>query len=719
MKTLRVIGLILAAAVFSSCQRETLPVRTVIYDKSGIEVNATAVLPQGWEAISRAVSDITDIDNSGLQSNGFGVYAFYTGEEEYSAAKDSSAYSKYGLVMNNRRFAYEDATWKNKGMAEFWPTYSGDYLSLFAYAPWTDWHSVVSYDGKVPSIQYDNYVAQNLSESELSKQRDLLWGSNTSGNTHKNVKKDDYDPEGTVDFHFRHATAKVSFAARGTLPGVSRSFTHSESDGAPVDGAVTYNDGSPTYGSVSYTNSNVTEVRRWTESSWGVTIYYIEFECTRTFTRTRTTPRTEKIDQVEHAKNYYTYDGKKYLIESASFKGFNRRGTLLLDNSSAYTPRWTGVEPFGGTNPEYVLEPVSGNALTPGMRFDPPATIQSNVASYSGIQEEPRDMMSGYFLYAIPKTPDSAADRVKVNLKYHVMNSQYAAWIAAERPRVQTRQGSLTATATYSERKTVTNYSVRNYNRVDTPAANDFGFSNTHNFSESDYVDNSGGVSYGAPTYEYGEWVESGEEHTSGAATIDFNDDPNDGAGVSLSGEIVTPFLGGRAYTINLIIAGDKLDLDVVPRPWELNDYSFDYNANINDVIQALTYDSSFIDYADAEGNVYINNRMGKFYFKLGAGKYASWQASLVGDSAFGFTDENGNWPYEADGVTRLSSIRNPIDPSVTNYIYVKAIDSSASVTGRAKLRIYYIDATGDATVALNLVNMSGVTEWTIVQNAN
>jgi hypothetical protein len=90
-----------------------------------------------------------------------------------------------------------------------------------------------------------------------------------------------------------------------------------------------------------------------------------------------------------------------------------------------------------------------------------------------------------------------------------------------------------------------------------------------------------------------------------------------------------------------------------------------------------------------------------------------------VGDSAFGFTDENGNWLYESDGVTRVSSIRNPIDPSVTNYIYVKAIDSSASVTGRAKLRIYYIDATGDATVALNLVNMAGVTEWTIVQNAN
>ena len=722
MKTLRIIVLILITLVALSCRKESLH-DPGMNRKSKVEINATAALPEGWRPMTRAASDITDVNDSVLRARGFGVYAFYTGEENYSSAKDSSAYEKFGLVLNNRKFEYSASAWANSGKAEFWPTYSGDNLSLFAYAPWDSWHSLVSYDGKVPSIQYDNYVAQSLTESELSKQRDLLWGTNTAGNPHRDVKKDNYDPEGTVDFHFRHAAAKVSFFARGTLPGVSRSFNHSEPDGSPDNVDTTYTDGSPSYGNVSYTNSGVTEVRRWTETSGTFiqrTTYYIEFECTRTFTRTRTTPRTERLNQVEHAKNYYTYDGKKYLVESASFKGFNQKGTLLLNNSSAYSPEWTGVTEFGGANPEYVLEAVSGNALTPGMRFDAPATIQSDVASYSGIQEEPRDMMSGYFLYAIPKTPASAADRVKLNLKYHVMNSQYDAWVSADRPRLQTRQGSATATATYAERKTVTNSSTNNYNSVRTPNVSSFGFSNTHSFTESDYVETGGNVSYGDPTYEYGDWVESNEEHSvPGSATIDFDDDPNNGAGVSLNGEIVTPFLGGRAYIINLIIAGDKLDVDVVPRPWELNDYSFDYNANINDVIQALTYDSSTIDYADAAGNVYINNRMGTFYFKLGAGKYSSWQASLVGDSAFGFTDENGNWLYESDGVTRVSSIRNPIDPSITNYIYVKAIDSSASVMGRAKLRIYYIDATGDATVALNLVNMDGVTEWTIVQNAN
>ena len=144
----------------------------------------------------------------------------------------------------------------------------------------------------------------------------------------------------------------------------------------------------------------------------------------------------------------------------------------------------------------------------------------------------------------------------------------------------------------------------------------------------------------------------------------------------------------------------------------------FDYTTDINDVIQALTYDSAFIDYADAQGNVYINNRMGKFYFRLGQGKYKAWQASLVGDSAFGFTDENGNFLLDGNG-NRVSSIRASIDPEVMNYIYIKAINSSSTVTSRAKLRIYYIDANNDVTAALNLVNMQGVNEWTIVQNAN
>ena len=219
--------------------------------------------------------------------------------------------------------------------------------------------------------------------------------------------------------------------------------------------------------------------------------------------------------------------------------------------------------------------------------------------------------------------------------------------------------------------------------------------------------------SWGTETVDSeGDWVSSNQ--TLSNASVNYDDDTSP----ELTGEILTPFQGGRAYTITLILAGDKIELDVVPRPWVLEETSFDYTSEINDVIQALTYDSAYIDYADAAGNVYINNRMGKFYFRLGRGKYIAWQASLVGDAAFGFTDENGNFLLDGGG-NRVTSIRGGVDPDVTNYIYIRAVNSSATVTSRAKLRIYYIDSDNNVTAALNLVNLQGVNEWTIVQNAN
>ena len=155
----------------------------------------------------------------------------------------------------------------------------------------------------------------------------------------------------------------------------------------------------------------------------------------------------------------------------------------------------------------------------------------------------------------------------------------------------------------------------------------------------------------------------------------------------------------------------------MVPNPWELEDEpAFTYDDNINKILQYLDYDSAFIDYEDG-GNVYINNRMGKFYFKLDEGKYVSWKASLEGaPGSFGFTDENGHWIM--DGDVKATSIGGPIDPNVMNYIYIKAVDPASPTTNKAKLRIRGTDSNEEDTVLLNLVNNENVVEWTIVQNA-
>ena len=721
MKRFRNILLLLAfALLLLSCQKERTPrAWSGVFQKSDVEIKAVPKMAEGWSPLSKAVSDITDINDSELQSRGFGVYAFYTGEEGYSSATDSSAYDKFGLVLNNRKFQYSASTWSNSGTAEFWPTADGDKLTLLAYAPWDTWNALVTYDGKVPSIQYDNFVAQNLSVSELSKQRDLLWGTNSSGNPHKNVEKDNYDPEGTVDFYFRHAVAKVRLNVKGSLPGEVRNMISSGgssySDGEagdPENGETTSSVSNPKFEVAN--NSNYYRTSNYSNR----TRYY---HATQTQTETETIVQTRYRTRTETATGtVYSVSGQRYLVSEVTLKGFNKAGTLVLDNPSAYTPLWTNVTKFTGDTPEYVLN--GSNVLSEPLKYVSAATVQSNFSTYTGITEDAADMMSGYFLYAIPRE-SSTGDRIAVTIDYHKLNVLGTLTANQTRQVVQKQTRTISRSRSRSrdsEEITVTITPGGNANnKWNTAYTDNASHESDYTFSAEwpDFPDWPANGGWSDPSW--GDWSDDSATDwtiTSSSltgATVNYNDD----TAPHLSGEIVTSFEGGRVYDINLIVAGDKIELDVVPRPWDLKEFEFDYNANINDVIQALTYDSSFIDYAEGE-NVYINNRMGKFYFKLGAGKYASWQASLVGDAAFGFTDENGNFLLDEHG-NRVSSIRNAIDPDVMNYIYIKPINTEATVTSHAKLRIYYIDATGDAIVALNLVNMEGVTEWTIWQNAN
>ena len=141
MKTIRSIILLAAGlALVLSCRKERMPEwHQGLYPTSRVPVKAVPHLDEGWEPLSRSASDIIAIDQTELRTRGFGVYAFYTGNESFSASKDSSAYNKFGLVLNNRLFSYTSSNWVNTGDAEFWPASAGENLTLFAYAPYDTW----------------------------------------------------------------------------------------------------------------------------------------------------------------------------------------------------------------------------------------------------------------------------------------------------------------------------------------------------------------------------------------------------------------------------------------------------------------------------------------------------------------------------------------------------------------------------------------------------
>lgn len=694
-----IIGILLLAALATSCEKERGQDKPLYSGDRAIAIQPY-VVDEDWQP-TRAMSP--SLTTPALQSDGFGVYAYYTGSDDFSSIGSIS-----GLVFNNRHFSYNSSSsaWENTGKAEFWPTAAGEKLTFFAYAPWSEWHDKVDVTGDVPSIKYDDYVAQDLSVAELEKQRDILWGTNTSGMPHMNVGASSYANEGTVDMHFRHAVAKVDFAVRGSLAGEGKTLISSGSISTTSTGS--WSDPTPelpnqSSGEVPISDDDLQSTTTYRQTgNWfsGYTYYYT---CTQTQTQTKTFTQYQYRTRVQSRSANYSTEGKRYLIENVSFKGFNKTGTLLLDNSSAYTPTWTNVTAFNGADPEYVLN--GGNVLSQSLQYVSAPTVQSNYNTYTGVTETSVDLMrDGYYLYAIPKTISSTSDRIQVKIKYHILNVGGNLAGTDTREIIEVRKRTLTCTR--SRQRTSAEYQSTSSTA---PSVSSFSFPNWGSFGEW----SSWSGSWGTETVDSeGDWVSSNQ--TLSNASVNYDDDTSP----ELTGEILTPFQGGRAYTITLILAGDKIELDVVPRPWVLEETSFDYTSEINDVIQALTYDSAYIDYADAAGNVYINNRMGKFYFRLGRGKYIAWQASLVGDAAFGFTDENGNFLLDGGG-NRVTSIRGGVDPDVTNYIYIRAVNSSATVTSRAKLRIYYIDSDNNVTAALNLVNLQGVNEWTIVQNAN
>ena len=689
-----IIGILLLAALATSCEKERGQEKPMYTGDRAIAIQPY-VVDEDWQP-TRAMSP--SLTTPALQSDGFGVYAYYTGSNDFSSIGSIS-----GLVFNNRHFSYNSSSsaWENTGKAEFWPTAAGEKLTFFAYAPWSEWHDKVDVTGDVPSIKYDDYVAQDLSVAELEKQRDILWGTNTSGMPHMNVGASSYANEGTVDMHFRHAVAKVDFDVRGTLAGETRNVISEPTPTNTSTGTAT-----PETGPTSSSTDDSYAISRRSNNQYSS--YYNQWRCTHTQTQTETYTVTETRTVTQSRTAVYSVEGKRYLIEYVTMKGFYKKGKLLLDNASAYDPSWANLEKFSGADPEYTLN--GSNVLSSSLQYVSASTLQNNFGTYTGVVEDITPLMGDYYLYCIPR-PIVNNDNIALTLKYHIAN------VGGRVTSNQTRTVRQTRTMLYTRSRNRTRNQSSYVTSTTEPSWEAFTFGGWGNWSISDnnWNNSSGWTSSGGWTNWVSEDVDWNIDSESlSNATVNYNDDP----APVLSGKILSPFQGGRAYTITLILAGDKIELDVVPRPWVLEETSFDYTSEINDVIQALTYDSAYIDYADAAGNVYINNRMGKFYFRLGRGKYIAWQASLVGDAAFGFTDENGNFLLDGGG-NRVTSIRGGVDPDVTNYIYIRAVNSSATVTSRAKLRIYYIDSDNNVTAALNLVNLQGVNEWTIVQNAN
>jgi hypothetical protein len=630
-----------------------------------------------------------DVSLDDLKSGGWGLYGYYTKTADYTKPSEADGVLFNGPDSHGRQVRWDgtNSVWEYAIDAdhkkEYWPMDPDEKVSFFAYAPYSLYSANATVDNdNGPQVTY-------TATTDMTAQKDLLWGTNTSGLPHRNVNLATFqdpstNPNGNVDMHFRHAPAKIHFTINGATLGDQNGQAQPQGNATQV--------GQPTYGNNSIIRSN--------EATGGT---YTTGYPSRTYTlywayRTKTVVTTQTYQQ--------DISGFKILLNSVEMTNFIKNGVLHLNNPDAYSPNWS----VSGN--ETLTYSFTANSDLPLSISNPnnEATLSAGWGTtYLGVDADPKELLltPNNYIYMVPKqavNPDPNSQNITITAIYHVIGLS---------KRVQ-----FTRTTT-----TVSYQRVEYYMNGDTPyyrtGNNSYG-TNVPGDNRWTDVNNTSWPT----TSSYSD----GNKTNVGNPTFNYSQD-NERRGFKAVGSIKTDILGGRDYTINLYLDGRELNLTVIPQPWDLHETTYDYNGFINPVEQSLTYDANFV-YDVVEDKVYINNRMGKFYFRLGTGTYLYWQASLIGDDAFAFTDENGEYLRDNSG-NLMTSIRGDLDGS-TSYIYVKAINTASRVTSQAKLRIYLFNSENHAVVALPKDNwlfvsstyidggqQKRVQEWTVVQTAN
>ena len=190
MKKKLFLGLLAAAAVtFTACQKDEV-INEVPQDQA-IEFGTYV----GRDAQTKA--SVTDLDAMKLEPyEGFGVFAYYTGETEY----DNSATSAF---MHNVNVDYS-TTWSYTN-PKFWPGKTDDYkISFFAYAPFNK--SGIT----VPSGPITGDPTIDFTTPDMANQYDLLYATPVMNTYYDDDTK---ISDGTVEFTFKHALSRIGLKA--------------------------------------------------------------------------------------------------------------------------------------------------------------------------------------------------------------------------------------------------------------------------------------------------------------------------------------------------------------------------------------------------------------------------------------------------------------------------------------------------------------------------
>ena len=187
MKTRFYVGLIaLAALAFVGCAKDEV--------KSSVDNAIEFGTYLGRDAQTKG----SVFDTDGMKTQGFGVFAYYTNDAQYSATATPN-------FMYNEKVTYAGNTW-TYAPVKYWPNEATDYVSFFAYAPYADSYTVPESGDPIIDFAVSADVTEHI---------DLVAAVNSHINCQKQAVND------VVKFTFKHALSRVGFKVEAVMDEVN------------------------------------------------------------------------------------------------------------------------------------------------------------------------------------------------------------------------------------------------------------------------------------------------------------------------------------------------------------------------------------------------------------------------------------------------------------------------------------------------------------------
>lgn len=223
MKAIIRFGLIaLAALAMSSCAKET------VVDQVNPDTPIEFGTYLGRAAQTKGSVAKLDAATVGLQTTGFGVYAFYTEDKEYATFQTTPTAPNF---MVNQKVTWGTA-WTYTPV-KYWPNETAHKVSFFAYAPYyqpttpAPTENITAVSAKTAT---GNPTLTFAVASDVTNQKDLLFATNP------NLTK----PAVTAPtiFTFKHALARIGFKANVLVDVINEDEDGQDDDNAEGNGTL-------------------------------------------------------------------------------------------------------------------------------------------------------------------------------------------------------------------------------------------------------------------------------------------------------------------------------------------------------------------------------------------------------------------------------------------------------------------------------------------------